>query len=74
MSLVEVFATLLHSFAFVVLYFITGFGPGFILGMILANAIFGRGRPAYIDSHQEAIKRAAQHNAQWAPSNERWQQ
>jgi len=63
----------MRAFAFIVLYVYVGFGPGFILGMLTANFFFGRGSPTYADSHRDAIREAAQHNAQWDPTNERWQ-
>jgi hypothetical protein len=59
--------------AFIVLYVYIGFGPGFILGLLTANFFMGRGSPTYAQSHQDAIRAAAQHNAQWDPSHERWQ-
>jgi hypothetical protein len=65
--------TTLRAFAFIVLYTYIGFGPGFILGILVANAIFGRGAPTYADTHRDAIRAASQHNAQWDPSHERWQ-
>ncbi|MAF80688.1 hypothetical protein CL628_01605 [bacterium] len=68
----EVLARVLQALSFVVLYVIVGFGPGFVVGLLVANSIFGRGRPIYMDLHKQAIKDAAQHNAQWHPSNERW--
>lgn len=73
MTILEIIVALLNSLAFVALYVLIGFGPGFVLGMLLANRLFAKGQPAYFETHQQAIKAAAQHNAQWAPSNERWQ-
>lgn len=70
---VDIIVALLNSLGFVVLYIILGFGPGFILGLLLANRLLAKGQPTYMDTHHEAIQRAGQHNAQWAPSNERWQ-
>jgi len=65
-------ARVLQSLALVALYAILGFGPGFVAGLLTANALFGRGKPIYMDVHKQAIKNAAQHNAQWHPSNEKW--
>lgn len=73
MTTLEIVVLLLNSLGFVALYVIVGFGPGFIMGMLLANRLFAQGQPTYLETHQQAIRRAAQHNAQWAPSNERWQ-
>jgi len=68
----EVIARSLQALSFVVLYIIIGFGPGFMVGIVLANTILGRGKPVYMDLHKQALKDAAQHNAQWHPSNEKW--
>lgn len=73
MTALEIVVVLLNGLGFVALYVIVGFGPGFIMGMLLANRIFAKGQPTHLETHQQAIKHAAQHNAQWAPSNERWQ-
>ncbi|MDP3997362.1 MAG: hypothetical protein U1C49_01005 [Candidatus Andersenbacteria bacterium] len=70
----EVIATILRSLAFVVLYFFISFGPGFIVGMLLANAIFGRGKPTIMQVYIDRKKDAAQHNAQWNPSHPRWRE
>lgn len=63
--------SILRGLAFVVLYLITGAGPGFISGLLLANRLFGEG-PIYMDDHKAKIKLAVEHNAQWNPKNERW--
>lgn len=68
----EIIARIFQAFALVTLYGMLGFGPGFVTGLLTANAIFGRGKPIYMDLHKQAIKNAAQHNAQWHPSNEKW--
>jgi len=64
---------LIRNAAFIVFYFIIGFGPGFISGVLLANRLFGEG-PTLLDTHLANIKKAAEHNAQWNPKNERWKQ
>ena len=63
---------LVINIPFVVLYVMIGFGPGFVAGIILANALFGKG-PSYAQTHRKNIKDAAAHNAQWDPKHERWQ-
>ena len=73
-SSIEIIEEILRSLAFVVLYFFLGFGPGFALGILLANSIFGRGKPVLYKVHKDNITNAAQHNAQWNPSHERWRQ
>lgn len=72
MITLDLVAAVLRALAFVALYFFIGFGPGFILGLLLANATSGRGKPMLMDSHNDSKIRAAQHNAQWAPSHPRW--
>jgi hypothetical protein len=73
MILLEFIEAIIRAGAFIVLYIYIGFGPGFIVGMLVANFLMGRGSPTYAQSHQEAIRAATQHNAQWDPSHERWQ-
>ncbi len=73
MTSIEVLAALFRALSFVLFYLIVGFGPGFVLGLVIANELFARGQPSYLDTHEENKKRAAQHNAQWTPSHERWQ-
>lgn len=73
MSGLEVLITLLQTFAFIVLYFFLGFGPGFVFGIVLANWFFAPGQATYMEMHAERKKAAAQHNAQWHPAHERWQ-
>lgn len=70
---VETFASILNSFATIILYFIIGFGPGFIVGMLLANRFAGRNHPLRIDKYKQNIQKATEHNSQWHPSNPKWQ-
>lgn len=62
---------LIKNAAFIVFYFIIGFGPGFIAGILFANRLFGEG-PTMLDTHQESIRKANEHNSQWNPNNDRW--
>lgn len=73
MTYLDLAEATLRAFAFIVLYVYVGFGPGFIIGMLAANFFFGRSAPTYADTHKDAIRAAAQHNAQWDPAHERWQ-
>jgi hypothetical protein len=73
MTGVEIFTNILQALGFIVLYVFIGFGPGFIFGMLAANALFGRGKPQIVQKHEQNIQLAAQHNAQWNPAHERWQ-
>lgn len=63
----------MQTLAVVALYFFTAFGPGFVLGLLMANRLYGRGKPFYMDIHKEKIKQAEAYNAQWHPTQERWQ-
>lgn len=69
----EFFAALLGSFAMVLIYFITGFGPGFIVGVLLANRFAGRNHPLRMDKQNQNIQKASEHNSQWHPSNAKWE-
>lgn len=70
---VEFFATLLQSFAIILIYFIIGFGPGFIVGVLLANRLAGRNHPLRMDKQKQNIQKANEHNSQWHPNNPKWQ-
>lgn len=69
---IDVTVALLKSIAVVILFTVIGFGPGFVIGIMLANRIAGKGHPNYMEVHQEKIQRAAEHNKQWHPDNEKW--
>lgn len=75
MSILEVInlylPPIMRALTFIALYLMVGAGPGFILGLLLANRLFGAG-PIYMDDHQAKIKQAIEHNAQWHPRNDRW--
>lgn len=73
-DIVSVIASLFQAIAFVVLYMILGIGPGFIVGVMTANWIWGRGNKIAMEEHQEAIAKAGEHNAQWNPEHPRWKQ
>lgn len=63
---------LLQALAYVVLYAITGFGPGFMLGIIIGNATGARGKPSISEKYAKNIQSAAIHNAQWHPTHNKW--
>ena len=65
-------AAILRVIALIMLYILIGFGPGYIVGVILAGKIFGRGQPLRMEKHQEAIQQAVEHNKQWHPDDPRW--
>lgn len=71
---VETIATILRIITIVVAYFVIGFGPGFIVGLLLVNRfVADREKVTRMDQSADSIKKAIAHNAQWHPSNERWQ-
>lgn len=70
---IEIIANILRTIFLVIFYMALGLGPGFIVGMLLANRIIGKNNPHRMDVHQEKIEQAIQHNKQWDPSNDRWQ-
>lgn len=70
---ITIIAALVRSFAIIVIYFITGFGPGFIMGVLLANRLAGRNNPLRMDKQKQNIQKANEHNSQWHPNNPKWQ-
>ena len=72
-QIITLIATLLKTLAFIVLYVFIGFGPGFIVGLLLANHIYGKNHPVRMDIHNDNIEKAIEHNKQWHPDNPRWQ-
>jgi hypothetical protein len=71
-SVAELIEIISVSVPYLLLYFLTGFGPGFILGLLIINYFAGRGNPTFMDTHEQKIKEATQHNAQWNPEHDRW--
>ncbi len=69
-----VIAALLRILLLVVFYMIIGFGPGFMLGVLLANRVFAKGNPLRMEKHQQVIQQAVEHNKQWNPNDPRWKQ
>lgn len=65
--------SILHSLAFILLYFVIGFGPGFIIGMLLANRFTAGDKQLRVEKHNDNIKKAGDHNSQWHPDNTKWQ-
>lgn len=70
---IQTINTFIRIMAIIVLHTFIGFGPGFIVGILIANRLFGHGHPTYMEIHQENIRKAAEHNKQWDPAHERWQ-
>ncbi len=69
----EVLPLLLRAIAIVILFMIIGFGPGYILGVLIANRTTASNLPHRIDKHEEDIRKAEEHNKQWNPEDPRWQ-
>lgn len=72
MEILDTIATLLDVLVIVLMYFVIGFGPGFIVGVLLANRVFGKNLPLRMEKNIESIKKAAQHNSQWHPDHPKW--
>jgi len=72
-TLTEMAEIIVTGLPYLILYFIIGFGPGLILGILIMNWLAGRGNPTFMDTHEEKAKQASQHNAQWNPKHTRWQ-
>ena len=49
MSDLELIAVVLRTLATIVLYALVGFGPGFLLGLLAANALLAIGKPTIMD-------------------------
>jgi hypothetical protein len=71
--LTEIIALTIKWIVLIFVYLLVGFGFGFIFGVLIANRIFGKGKPLRMDSHNNALRKAAEHNKQWNPQHERWQ-
>jgi len=70
---VDIIALIIQWIVIVSMYLIIGFGVGYLAGVLLANLIFGRGKPLRMDSHIKSMQKAAEHNKQWNPTHEKWQ-
>lgn len=73
MDALGILANIVQAIATVIVYFVIGFGPGFVIGLLLANRIFGKNLPLRMEKNMESIKKAAEHNSQWHPNNPKWQ-
>jgi len=69
---VELAATIIRNIAWIFLYFFIGFGPGFIVGILIANRVWGRGRPSLMDVHRHHAAEATDYNKQFDPKHPRW--
>ncbi|HBE90605.1 MAG: hypothetical protein A3E37_01755 [Candidatus Andersenbacteria bacterium RIFCSPHIGHO2_12_FULL_46_9] len=63
---------ILQTLSYVVLYAITGFGPGIMLGIIAGNTMGAWGKSSISDKYAKNIKSADTHNAQWHPTHNKW--
>lgn len=71
-SFLNSLSDILRNIAFALLYFVIGSGPGFAVGVLLANKFTGKNNPIRMDKHTENIQKARQHNSQWNPNNPKW--
>ncbi len=72
MEILDIIAKLFDALVIILIYFVIGFGPGFIVGVLLANRIFGKNLPLRMEKNMESIKKAAEHNSQWHPNHPKW--
>ena len=71
--LADVLAIITKILAFIILYLVIGFAPGYYIGILIANRIWGKNNPLRMERHQDTIEQAMQHNKQWHPDDPRWQ-
>lgn len=72
MEFLDIIANVVQIIAIILVYFVIGFGPGFIIGLLLANRIFGKHLPLRMEKQEATIQKAAEHNSQWHPDNPKW--
>jgi hypothetical protein len=72
MAIIDTLANIVQILAIALLYFVIGFGPGFILGLLIVNRIFGKNLPLRMDKHASNMQKASEHNSQWHPDNPKW--
>ncbi len=72
MEILDIVASIVRVVAIALVYFVTGFGPGFIIGLLLTNRIFGKNLPLRMEKHQSNMQKASEHNSQWHPDNPKW--
>ncbi|HLC49277.1 MAG TPA: hypothetical protein VJI96_02750 [Candidatus Andersenbacteria bacterium] len=72
MGTLDTLSSLVEVLGIVLLYFVIGFGPGFIVGLLFANRVFGKNLPLRMEKNIASIKKATEHNSQWHPSNPKW--
>ncbi|MEX0649610.1 MAG: hypothetical protein WD200_01250 [Candidatus Andersenbacteria bacterium] len=69
---IDIIARILEILAYIGLYVIIGFGPGFLIGVLTMSRIVGKGNPYIMEVHEQAKRQAAEHNKQWHPNDPRW--
>jgi hypothetical protein len=73
MDISELIATITRIVATLFIYFVIGFGPGFIIGLLLANRFAGKKHQLRMEKQMQSIQKASEHNSQWHPNNTKWQ-
>ena len=63
----------IQTLGLVIFYAIVGLGPGVALGIALGNRLAARDRETLMQKHATSMRKADEHNAQWDPTNPRWQ-
>lgn len=64
---------IIQNIPVIIIHFILGFGPGMVLGIWLGN-LHSPKSPLFLETHEENMRKAAEHNAQWHPEHERWKE
>lgn len=63
---------LLRLLALVLVYALLGFGPGVILGILVANRLAGYNKEVFMNEGTKKIQKAEKYNEQWNPEHKRW--
>lgn len=63
---------LLRLLALVLVYALLGFGPGVILGILVANRLAGYNKEVFMNEGTKKIQKAEKYNEQWNPGHKRW--
>lgn len=69
---IQLAATIFHNAAWIIFYAFVGLGSGFVIGILIANRIWGRGQPTLVQIHRENAAAAREHNELFSPTHPRW--
>lgn len=73
MTNIEVINAIFNRLGLVILYFFIAFGPGVVLGIVVANITYGRGKKRLLDKHKQQAEEAFEHIKKYDPKDPRWQ-